>query len=107
MLGTIGIGGSLAAPPLPHHRTYGSVYGGSLDEARAIFHASAEGSNSEAHRVGFGPFEQRRPGFTLSRRSKGQIPGIRPLGRYEVSASVRSSSVRAFSEARSAYYAVC
>src|SRR5713226_10022804 len=27
----IGIGGSLAAPPLPHRRTYGSVYGGSLD----------------------------------------------------------------------------
>src|SRR6266567_8604237 len=27
----IGIGGSLATPPLPHHRTYGSVYGGSLD----------------------------------------------------------------------------
>ena len=26
----IGIGGSLAAPPLPHHRTYGSVYGGSI-----------------------------------------------------------------------------
>jgi hypothetical protein len=24
----IGIGGSLSAPPLPHHRTYGSVYGG-------------------------------------------------------------------------------
>ena len=31
----IGIGGSLAAPPLPHHRTYGSVYGGSLDYAVA------------------------------------------------------------------------
>ena len=29
MLGTIGIGGSLAAPPLPHHRTCGSAYGGS------------------------------------------------------------------------------
>jgi uncharacterized membrane protein len=29
--GQIGIGGSLAAPPLPHHRTYGSVYGGSAD----------------------------------------------------------------------------
>ena len=28
---SIGIGGSLAAPPLPHHRTYGSVYGGSAD----------------------------------------------------------------------------
>jgi hypothetical protein len=26
----IGIGGSLAAPPLPHHRTYGSVSGGSV-----------------------------------------------------------------------------
>ncbi len=24
-----GIGGSLTTPPLPHHRTYGSVYGGS------------------------------------------------------------------------------
>src|SRR5215210_1201869 len=30
----IGIGGSLAAPPLPHHRTYGSVYGGSVYYAR-------------------------------------------------------------------------
>ena len=28
----IGIGGSLSAPPLPHHRTYGSVYGGSVPE---------------------------------------------------------------------------
>ena len=27
----IGIGGSLAAPPLPHHRAYGSVHGGSVD----------------------------------------------------------------------------
>ena len=27
----IGIGGSLATPPLPHHRTYGSVSGGSAD----------------------------------------------------------------------------
>ena len=26
----IGIGGSLAAPPLPHHRAYGSVHGGSI-----------------------------------------------------------------------------
>src|SRR5205823_15044884 len=29
----IGIGGRLAASPLPHHRTYGSVYGGSVDYA--------------------------------------------------------------------------
>jgi hypothetical protein len=27
----IGIGGSLTAPPLPHHRAYGSVHGGSAD----------------------------------------------------------------------------
>jgi hypothetical protein len=27
----IGIGGSLTAPPLPHHRAYGSVHGDSAD----------------------------------------------------------------------------
>jgi mono/diheme cytochrome c family protein len=27
----IGIGGRLTTPPLPHHRTYGSVYGGSVN----------------------------------------------------------------------------
>jgi len=32
----IGIGGSLAAPPLPHHRTYGSVYGGSRSYANPL-----------------------------------------------------------------------
>src|SRR5882724_1704447 len=32
----IGIGGSLAAPPLPHHRTYGSVYGGSRSCANTL-----------------------------------------------------------------------
>ena len=32
----IGIGGSLAAPPLPHHRAYGSVHGGSRSCANAI-----------------------------------------------------------------------
>src|SRR5580704_899237 len=29
MLGTIGIGGTITRPPLPHHRTCGSAYGGS------------------------------------------------------------------------------
>jgi hypothetical protein len=28
----IGIGESLAAPPLPHHRTCGSAYGGSAED---------------------------------------------------------------------------
>ena len=31
MFFSIGIGGSLAAPPLPHHRAYGSVHGGSMN----------------------------------------------------------------------------
>src|SRR5882724_13295657 len=31
----IGIGGRIAPPPLPHHRTYGSVYGGSIGYAVA------------------------------------------------------------------------
>src|ERR1035437_6212974 len=29
----IGMGGRIAPPPLPHHRTYGSVYGGSIGYA--------------------------------------------------------------------------
>jgi transposase len=33
MAPSIGIGGGLAAPPLPHHRAYGSVHGGSSDQA--------------------------------------------------------------------------
>src|SRR5674476_520750 len=93
----IGIGGSLAAPPLPHHRTYGSVYGGSLDKALAIFHANAGGFNDGAHRTGFGPFEQRRPGFTLPRRSKGQIPGYSaawPVRGLHVQASCQRSGLR-------------
>ena len=52
---TIGIGGSLAAPPLPHHRAYGSVHGGSTDLSdRAVFDRSkAEpGEEGVRHRVG-------------------------------------------------------
>ena len=51
----IGIGGSLAAPPLPHHRAYGSVHGGSTDLGdRAAFDRSkAEpGEEGVRHRVG-------------------------------------------------------
>src|SRR5712691_6609 len=48
MTPAIGIGGSLAAPPLPHHRTYGSVYGGSMDSARSVFHAVPESQTMES-----------------------------------------------------------
>src|SRR5712672_1328817 len=68
----IGIGGSLAAPPLPHHRTYGSVYGGSRSYANAL-------RSNDSTRVGwafgfirrqerFDVFPSRLPGFTLRRR---------------------------------------
>jgi hypothetical protein len=54
----IGIGGSLATSPLPHHRTYGSVSGGSVDYAvcgaaigrthgRFFRTAAAEAGNAE------------------------------------------------------------
>src|SRR5713226_9597122 len=68
----IGIGGSLAAPPLPHHRTYGSVYGGSRSYANALR------SNDSTrvgwafgfmhHRERFDVFPSRLPGFTRRRR---------------------------------------
>jgi len=32
----IGIGGSLSAPPLPHHRAYGAVHGGSRSCANTL-----------------------------------------------------------------------
>ena len=49
--GTIGIGGSLAAPPLPHHRAYGSVHGGSTD----LSHGRARhGGKSEPVEEGVG-----------------------------------------------------
>src|SRR5476649_110512 len=68
----IGIGGSLAAPPLPHHRTYGSVYGGSRGYANAL-------RSNDSTRVGwafglirrrerFDVFPSRLPGFTRRRR---------------------------------------
>ena len=72
-----------------------------------MFRTEAEELDRGARRINFGPFERRRPGFTLSRCSESQMPGIQPHGRCEVSTSKRSSSVQAFSETRSAYYALC
>jgi hypothetical protein len=48
-----------------------------------------------------------RPGFTLLAAPKASDLDIRPRGRFEVSMSKRPSIVQAFSETRSAYYAVC
>ena len=35
MLGTLGIGAAVTRRPLPHHRAYGSVHGGSTEMVRA------------------------------------------------------------------------
>jgi hypothetical protein len=56
-VGPIGIGGGFAAPPLPHHRTYGSVYGGSVILALAGWRfetlSAAEGFTAPQFLSGF------------------------------------------------------
>src|ERR1700687_1893907 len=98
----IGIGGSLAAPPLPHHRTYGSVYGGSRS------YANAPRSN-DSTRVGwafglicrrerFDVFPSRLPGFTRRRRWEVQAQlDVQPLVALEVHVLLASPLVQAFS----------
>src|SRR5467141_384134 len=98
----IGIGGSLAAPPLPHHRTYGSVYGGSRSYANAL-------RSNDSTRVGwafgfmhyrelFDVFPQRLPGFNRRRRCevKTQLD-VQPLVAFEIHVLLASPLVRAFS----------
>ena len=67
-----------------------------------MFRTDAEELDRGARRINFGPFERRRPGFTLPRCFESQMSGIRPHGRHEVSTPKHSSSVQAFSETRSA-----
>jgi hypothetical protein len=68
----IGIGGSLAAPPLPHHRTYGSVSGGSLDYAVAGF--ARERSPSDLKKlVGMAMWSA---GLTASRQGPWGLPAV-------------------------------
>src|SRR5712672_2271943 len=98
----IGIGGSLAAPPLPHHRTYGSVYGGSRSYANALR------SNDSTrvgwafgfmhHRERFDVFPQRLPGFT--RRCRREVQSqldVQPLVALEIHVLLASPLVWAFS----------
>jgi len=71
----------------------------------AIFRANAGGFNNGARRTGFGPFEQRRPGFTLSRHPKGQTTGFSaawPIRGLHVRASCQRSGLR-----RSALRLIC
>ena len=68
----IGIGGSLAAPPLPHHRTYGSVYGGSLDYAAAGF-ARKQRPSDPKKRIGMAML---RAGLLPSRQGPRGLPAV-------------------------------
>ena len=70
MLGTIGIGGisRLSPPTPPYIRVRIRRFAGL--SADGLFCVRARGSDSGLRRVSFGPFERRRPGFTLSRRPK-------------------------------------
>src|SRR6266849_5500998 len=99
---TIGIGGNLTAPPLPHHRTYGSVYGGSRSYANALR------SNDSTrvgwafgfmhHRERFDVFPSRLPGFTRRRRWEVQSQlDVQPLVALEIHVLLASPLVQAFS----------
>ena len=44
----IGIGGRLATPPLPHHRAYGAVHGGST---KLCFNGNVESGETECVEV--------------------------------------------------------
>src|SRR5664280_2219461 len=68
----IGIGGRLAAPPLPHHRTYGSVYGGSLDYAVAGF-ARERRPSDRKKRIGMAML---RAGLLPSRQGPCGLPAV-------------------------------
>src|SRR6516225_8469718 len=64
----IGIGGSLAAPPLPHHRAYGSVHGGSRSCANTLGTRVGWAFGFMHRRERFDVFPSRLPGFTRRRR---------------------------------------
>jgi hypothetical protein len=87
----IGIGGSLAAPPLPHHRAYGSVHGGSTAYAPGI-----QGPNME--RLGPPWVVQSLPrsssGLHPGLRGKtNSLLGLRPRSTYRVPNSVGPRSI--------------
>jgi hypothetical protein len=87
----IGIGGRIAPPPLPHHRTYGSVYGGSSGYAicRVL------GFSPPPER--FGPLLLVRRSFTPPGKPEGQsFLVFLPLFTHEIRALLTAPLVQAF-----------
>ncbi len=85
-----GIGEGLAALPLPHHRAYGSVHGGSI---RLSAHASSlhqllgvcRTFGRTRRRLRVGPFRRGLRGFTPSTRREGQLQlVVLPLAAHEI-----------------------
>ncbi len=86
----IGIGEGLAALPLPHHRAYGSVHGGSI---RLSAHASSlhqllgvcRAFGRARRRLRVGPLRRGLRGFTPSARREGQLQlVVLPLAAHEI-----------------------
>ena len=94
----IGIGGSLAAPPLPHHRAYGSVHGGSRSCANTLGTRVGWAFGFMHRRERFDVFPSRLPGFTRRRRWKVQSQlDVQPLVALEIHVLLATPLVRAFS----------
>ncbi len=99
-------GRSLTAPPLPHHRAYGSVHGGSTDLSCGTASQGGEAEPVEDSRrafgvgtrhTGFGPSVSGAPGFTPRLRLQGQFQlDVLPLGPHEPAVLITLSVVRAF-----------
>jgi DNA-binding HxlR family transcriptional regulator len=105
--GLIGIGG--ASRLLPSHTT---VRTGPYTAVRQIEHGRfilrpCQRLNRGFPRTGFGPSSSAVRASPFPAAPKASDLGFLPHGRFEISTSKRLSSVQAFSETRSAYYAVC
>jgi hypothetical protein len=99
---TIGIGG-LAAPPLPHRvriRRFAGLSGNSCS-IDAVVWMSANVAPAST------PLISASQGFTPSRRSEAGCPEFSRMADAISLHLLVTSSVQAFSETRSAYYALC
>src|ERR1035441_10977005 len=93
---SIGIGGRIAPPPLPHHRTYGSVYGGSIGYAIDLRPMTEVQTRRERHLTRLGPEPgsgSRATGRIGHRRFWPPIPCSRPAGPVPHTACGLSSTV--------------
>jgi hypothetical protein len=92
----IGIGGRLTAPPLPHHRTYGSVYGGSANCATRGRRGKAvtgdfvtKGDwNDHVRNAAVREFNSLRDALGLTQQQIVAVPGNHDIVRYPDGAQV-------------------